>query len=438
MAPAKPQPDPPSRGRISCNHLDPATIEPDLLLDTYARVRAATEWLAGHLTPEDMMLQSMPEASPVKWHLGHTTWFFETFVLSEHIPGYRFRDQRWCVLFNSYYNGVGRQHPRPQRGLLSRPALAEISAYRKHVDGRMHELVAGLEPQRLAQVAPLIVLGLNHEQQHQELILTDLKHALSFNSLAPAIVDIPAGRARASTMEWCEFGGGITETGAPPGCFSFDNEQPRHPVLLQDFQLASRPVTNGEYLEFITDGGYDESLLWLSDGWTWRQRHDISAPLYWRRHENAWTSYTLGGERPLDPAEPVCHVSFYEAAAFAAWSGARLPTEQEWERVARDHAPEGCFADTGRFHPAPATGGGMTQLYGDVWEWTSSAYAPYPGFSPAAGAVGEYNGKFMANQMVLRGGSCATPPGHVRASYRNFFYPRDRWQFSGIRLAKDI
>jgi ergothioneine biosynthesis protein EgtB len=409
----------------------------------FEKVRADTESLVAPLSPEDQNLQSMPEASPAKWHRAHTTWFFETFVLERFDADYRGFDPSFVELFNSYYNGVGRQHPRPMRALLSRPDAHEVGRYRASVDQAVKRFVEQSSDGPFAQAAPILELGLHHEQQHQELILTDLKHAFSYNPLAPRLGSgNRAAPVDAAPLRFVHFAGGRTEIGANGSEFCFDNETPRHPVLLPvDFALADRPVNCGEYLQFIEDGGYAEPLLWLSDGWTWVRENGIEAPLYWSHDDDdGWQLMTMAGRRALDPAEPVCHVSFYEAAAFAEWAGYRLPTEAEWETAAADRPVAGHFADRARFHPRAVSSPGenrLAALFGDVWEWTTSAYGPYPGFRPAAGAIGEYNGKFMANQMVLRGGSCATPAGHVRASYRNFFYPPDRWQFSGLRLAKD-
>jgi ergothioneine biosynthesis protein EgtB len=381
----------------------------------YRAVRAASLALAEPLSAEDCALQSMPDASPVKWHLAHTSWYFETFALEPALPGYRPFEPEFRVLFNSYYNAVGPQYARPQRGLLTRPALAEVLAYREHVDRHMLALLADGKH----ALDEVILLGTHHEQQHQELILTDVKHLLAQNPLAPIYSESAAHPARADEreMRFVAFPSGVREIGHRGGGFAFDNEGPRHRVFLEPFALASRPVTNREYLAFLDAGGYRDPEPWLSDGWAAVQRGDWEAPLYWQRRGDAWWTFTLGGLRELALDEPVVHVSFYEADAFARWAGARLPTEMEWEVGASD--------------------AGLTQLFGDVWQWTRSAYAPYPGYAPPAGALGEYNGKFMSNQIVLRGGSCATPADHVRASYRNFFYPDARWQFSGIRLARD-
>jgi ergothioneine biosynthesis protein EgtB len=410
----------------------------------FGAVRAATVALAAPLSPEDQQVQSMPDASPTKWHLAHTTWFFETFLLAPHLPGFAPFHPGYGYLFNSYYEAAGPRHPRPQRGLVTRPSCGEVLAYRAATDERVLAAIPRLPPAALG----VLELGLAHEEQHQELLLTDVKHLLSLNPLAPsyragAAEPTAAPGAQAPPLCWVELPGGVREVGhAGPGsgAFAFDNEGPRHPVLVQPFALASRAATCGEWLAFVEDGGYRRPELWLSDGWAAVNARGWEAPLYWRRDGERWSVFTLGGSRPLDPAEPAAHVSLYEADAFARWSGARLPTEEEWEVAAASApgAPRGRFADDPALHPAPApAGAGPAQLLGDVWEWTRSAYAPYRGFTPGAGALGEYNGKFMCSQLVLRGGSCATPPGHVRETYRNFFYPDARWQFSGVRLARD-
>lgn len=411
----------------------------DSLLSSFESVRAATEAFSRRFSAEDQNLQSMPDASPLKWHRAHTSWFFETFLLKPHLNDYSSLDNSYEYLFNSYYNGIGAQYPRAQRGLISRPDVATIGRYRDHVDDAMKRLLSRADDKEVAALAPLILLGLNHEQQHQELMVTDIKHGLSFNPARPAWSDPPKTVSGPPALSWVNFTGGLKEIGHGHGTFRFDNETPQHPVMLQPFSLANRPATCGDYLAFINDGGYSRPDLWLSDGWAWRRDHRIEAPLYWWLEDGHWMHYTAHGARPVSPDQPVTHVSFYEAWAFANWAEARLPTEAEWELAASEVNMDGHFADSGHFHPAPAANPGqMTQLFGDVWEWTGSSYAAYPGFRPASGTVGEYNGKFMANQMVLRGGSCATPAGHVRASYRNFFYPADRWQFSGIRLARDL
>jgi len=410
---------------------------PSPLVERYREVRARSEWLVEPLSPEDATVQSMPDASPAKWHLAHTTWFFETFVL-EKAPGFEPFHPRYRVLFNSYYNSVGEQHPRPDRGLVSRPSLLEVREYRAHVDKQIAALVEGQGVDEAT--AAVIELGLHHEQQHQELILTDLKHMLAQNPLRPTYRDLPQPRgADPGAVRWCAHPGGIASIGFDGGGFSFDNERPRHRALLEPFALASRLVTNREYLEFVDDRGYETPTLWLSDGWSTAQSQRWQSPLYWWREDGTWWTLTLGGPREVALDEPVCHVSYYEADAFAHWAGARLPREGEWEVFAAKTPCGGNFLENGLLHPSPhgASGDAPAQLFGDVWEWTQSPYAPYPGFRAESGALGEYNGKFMVNQLVLRGGSCATPRSHVRASYRNFFPPSARWQFSGIRLARD-
>jgi len=400
----------------------------------YGTVREATTQLSAPLAPEDMAVQPMPDASPTKWHLAHTTWFFETFVLKPAARNYRPFHPQFEYLFNSYYNALGPQWYRPHRGLLTRPTVAEILDYRAHVDAAMSRLLNdGAFP------APVVELGLHHEQQHQELMLTDVKYLLSQNPLRPIYREATrAPQARAApAAAWIEGprGGGIHAIGYDGPGFAFDNEYPRHDELLRPFRIANALVTNADYLAFIADGGYRRPELWLSDGWTAVRERGWEAPLYWAEHEGGWWSYTLTGFRPLDPAEPVCHVSYYEADAYARWRGARLATEAEWEVIARDRPVTGNFVESRRFHPAQGDGG--TQLFGDVWEWTGSPYLAYPGYRPVAGALGEYNAKFMCNQFVLRGGSCATPASHIRSTYRNFFPPDARWQFSGIRLTTD-
>jgi ergothioneine biosynthesis protein EgtB len=381
----------------------------------------------------------MPDASPAKWHLAHTSWFFETFVLEKTIPGYRPFHAAFRALFNSYYNSVGEQFPRPERGLLTRPSLEQVRSYRDYVDRRMSLLLA--DRSVTASVANAFEVGLHHEQQHQELILTDVKHLLSCNPLEPAYSECPLPPAAdAKPLAWHAYGEGVREIGHDGCGFAFDNETPRHRVFLHAFEIASRAVTSGEFVAFIEAGGYQRSEFWLSDGWATVRRRGWSAPLYWRRREGDWYVFTLSGLRPLRSEEPVCHVSFYEADAFARWAGARLPSEAEWEVAAAEAPRTGNFVEDGLLHPkwTSTVDDAPAQLFGDVWEWTHSAYGPYPGYLPPDGAFGEYNGKFMSNQMVLRGGSCVTPRSHIRASYRNFFYPGDRWQFSGIRLARDL
>jgi len=416
----------------------PAREAQPTLASRFRAVRDATMELAAPLSAEDCAIQSMPDASPVKWHLGHTSWFFETFVLEPHLAGYRVFDAAFRVLFNSYYNAVGARHPRPQRGLISRPSLADIHAYRAHVDAATSTLLGDLvAASRLRQ---LLELGIQHEQQHQELILTDVKHLLSCNPQRPAYAPTRAAGdgAAAPPLEWIDFEPGLFEIGHDGVGFAFDNETPRHRQYLEAFALASRPVSNDEYAAFVGDGGYRRPELWLSEGWDWVQANKIEAPLYWE-DEGGWQQFTLHGMLPLEGDAPVCHVSLFEADAYARWGGARLPTEAEWEVAAAGVPVAGHFVESGALRPRPAGGTPvpLAQLFGDVWQWTQSAYAPYPGFRPAAGAIGEYNGKFMCNQYVLRGGSCATPRSHIRATYRNFFPPAARWQFSGFRLARD-
>jgi ergothioneine biosynthesis protein EgtB len=403
----------------------------ELLSAKFARIRSATTSLCHSLEPEDFVVQSMPDVSPTRWHLAHVTWFFERFVLEPHAKDYRKFDDSFDFLFNSYYYTAGMMHARPQRGLLTRPTVREVLAYRQHVDDAMYTLLdAGIDE----VVAGVIVLGLNHEQQHQELMLTDIKHVFSCNPLNPVmnpeLDEVPSGEAPA--LEFTEGLSGIQQIGAGDEGFCFDNETPRHPSLLHPHRIASRLVTNGEFLEFIRDGGYGQPELWLSDGWAAVNEEGWQRPLYWR--EDLVSEFTLGGERDLDRNAPVCHVSYYEADAFARWAGCRLPTEAEWEVAARQLPADGNFVESNYWQPVAGKG---PQFFGDVWEWTSSAYAPYPGFKPLDGSLGEYNGKFMCNQVTVRGGSCATAGDHIRPSYRSFFYPDARWQFLGFRLAKD-
>lgn len=415
----------------------------DGALHRYRRVRTRTEKLAAPLSAEDQTVQSMSDVSPTKWHRAHTSWFFEQFLLTPFASSYRPFNRAYGYLFNSYYEGAGARHPRPDRGLLSRPGIDEIARYRAHVDAGMEGLLARAGDNQWREIAPLLALGLNHEEQHQELILMDIKHVLGLNPLDPAYAKPPPAMHRpAAPLEFREFGEGLREIGHRGAGFAFDNEGPRHKVWLDDFRLATRLATNGEYLAFIEAGGYRRPEFWLSEGWSTVQQSGWTAPLYWRSEDSHWTIFTLAGRRPLDPDEPVCHVSYYEADAFARWSGKRLPTEAEWETAGAESEIEldGNLMDRGRFHPE-ATGvappGTMHQMIGDVWEWTQSAYAAYPGFHPLSGTIGEYNGKFMSNQMVLRGGAAVTPEGHVRLTYRNFFPPASRWAFGGIRLAED-
>ena len=391
--------------------------------------------LAAPLSPEDQVVQAFDDASPTKWHLAHVTWFFETFVVQPHCPGYEAFDPRFGYCFNSYYESEGARHPRPQRGLLTRPSHDEVLAYRAHVDAhlaRMFELGIG----DTAEPARLIEIGVHHEQQHQELMMTDILALFAKSPVRPAYRERPpiVDAADAEPMRFMRFERRIHPIGAPPG-YAWDNEHPRHDALIHPFALADRLVTNGEWLAFMADGGYSSPLLWLADGWTRVQTEGWHAPLYWEQHDGRWLSMTLEGFQPVERAAPVAHVSYFEADAFARWAGARLPTEFEWE-VAAEGLP---VVASDALRPKPARGGGsLRQMYGDVWQWTQSAYLPYPGYRPPAGALGEYNGKFMVSQQVLRGSSCVTPPGHARASYRNFFYPWQRWQFMGVRLAKDV
>lgn len=410
------------------------------LLEQYQATRSQTELLTASLSPEDQMVQSCPEASPSKWHLAHTSWFFETFLLSNHLKDYKPFHPQFRTLFNSYYNAVSPQPEKELRNTFSRPSLEEVQKYRKHVDEHMLKLLKSHD--LVEDVADLVELGMNHEQQHQELLVTDIKHAFWVNPLRP-VYQRDSGAARKSAtappQKPYSYEPGLYETGAEDKDFHFDNESPRHKVYVQAFRFAARLVTCGEYLAFMEDNGYGRPELWLSDGWKAAKAHGWNAPLYWEKSGSEWRHFTCGGIGKIDEHEPVCHVSYYEADAFARWAGARLPNEFEWELVAAHGKVAGNLLESGHYHPVPADSheDGPLQLFGDVWEWTASSYLPYPGYRPAAGALGEYNGKFMCNQMVLRGGSCVTPRSHIRASYRNFFSPETRWQFSGIRLADD-
>ena len=415
-------------------------LDGDTLASRYRDVRALTQALGSPLSDADATVQSMPDASPAKWHLAHGTWFFETFVLRDHVPGYRPFDPRYAFLFNSYYEAEGARHARPMRGMLTRPSLAQVRDYRDHVDAAVMAAI----PMLSLEARALVTLGLHHEQQHQELMLTDLLHLFSLNPMAPALFTSPhaASMDLPGALHWIEGREGLVEIGDDGrGGFAFDCEGPRHKALLHPHALGHRPVTNGEWIAFIEDGGYRTAAHWLADGWAWVQAEGIEAPAYWAQGEQGWTHFGLDGRQPVNPAAPVSHISLYEADAYASWAGARLPTEAEWESAAQNiAATSGNLLDGAvcpRPHPADATAS-LTQMFGDVWEWTGSAYRPHPGFRAAPGAVGEYNGKFMSGQFVLKGGSCATPRGHVRASYRNFFYPHQRWQFTGLRLAKDL
>ncbi|NOX70358.1 MAG: ergothioneine biosynthesis protein EgtB [Gammaproteobacteria bacterium] len=409
-----------------------ASDSPESLADRYVRIRGTTLSLCAHLAPEDYVVQSMPDVSPTKWHLAHTSWFFERFVLVPNAHRYQCFDAHYHYLFNSYYYSAGQMHARPRRGLLTRPLVSEILNYRQYVDAAVGELLN--DSRQDSEIASIIELGLHHEQQHQELLLTDIKHVFSRNPMQPVVhpdLVVPA-RASSSSHRFVSGTNGIREFGATSERFCFDNETPRHSVLLHEHSIGSRLITNEEYAEFMQDGGYRENGLWLSDGWATVQERGWNRPLYWS--EDGESEFTLGGTMPINPAAPVTHVSFYEADAFARWAGARLATEFEWESAANEVPVAGNLLDAMRWHPAPAE---SEQMFGDVWEWTSSSYAAYPGFKPLDGSLGEYNGKFMCNQMTVRGGSCVTSDDHIRASYRSFFHADARWQFLGIRLAKD-
>lgn len=408
------------------------------LAEAYQAVRSRSTAICAPLAVEDYVVQSMADVSPPKWHLAHVSWFFENFLLQPFLPGYRPFHPAYGYLFNSYYETVGRFFPRQQRGLLSRPTVDDVYRYREHVDRNMRELLDTAPAAQRQELASRVTLGLNHEQQHQELLITDVKHGFALNPLRPAYRQpqgaLPTGTAR--PLRWSEQPAGVYEIGHEGNAFAFDNEAPRHRVYLNAFRIADRPVTNGEFLEFMESGGYEHPALWLSQGWQNVREHGWQAPLYWEEIEGSWWMMTLTGMAPVNPHEPVCHVSYFEADAYARWAGKRLPMEAEWEVAARIHPVTGNFFDSGHLHPVPAPDSATAvQFYGDVWEWTQSSYSPYPAYQPTAGALGEYNGKFMCGQYVLRGGSCASPAGHLRPTYRNFFYPADRWQFSGIRLA---
>ncbi|MBU0655131.1 MAG: ergothioneine biosynthesis protein EgtB [Gammaproteobacteria bacterium] len=408
---------------------------PEELIAHYQRIRAVTAAICAPLAVDDYQIQSITETSPPKWHLAHVSWFFETFLLRAFEKNFQPYCADYAYLFNSYYQSVGDMQPRPQRGLLSRPTVQEIYAYRAAVDERMLLLLDGAPAEKRGDIALRTALGLHHEQQHQELLFMDIKHNFSVNPLFPAYIARPQpDSAKTVLLGWEEREGGLLETGFGGAAFAYDNEQPRHKVWLEPHRLANRLSTNAEYLEFITDGGYQRPELWLADGWNHIRQHGWQHPLYWRRVDGRWHEFTLHGLEPLNPEAPVCHSSYYEADAFARWAGKRLPLEAELESRLLELEAHGHFSDSGIFHPQP--GGG--QWYGTLWEWSASPYTAYPGFRPLAGSMGEYNGKFMCNQWVLRGGACVTPPDHIRPTYRNFFYPHDRWQFSGIRLAEDI
>ncbi len=426
----------------------PSTVSPRAreqsdLRRRYQETRALSLRLCENLEPEDFVVQSMPDVSPTKWHLAHTTWFFETFVLKPHLPGYKSIVPEYAFLFNSYYNAAGDMHRRDLRGLISRPTVAATRRYRQSIDEHVAKLLDIASEQIRDELEETITLGIHHEQQHQELLVTDIKHVLAQNPLHPIYLarKEEAEIGNAAPLRFITFDEAIEEIGHQGEGFSYDNEAPRHRALVGKFSIAHRLVTNGEYIQFIEAGGYSQSKFWLSLGWTNVSEQRWEAPLYWEKRDGAWWNFTLSGFRPVALHEPVTHVSYFEADAYANWSGARLPTEFEWERVAASLPIEGNFVDDRRFHPRAANesqNGNLQQMFGDAWEWTRSSYSPYPGYRAAPGALGEYNGKFMCNQYVLRGGSCATSRSHVRATYRNFFQPEKRWQFTGIRLARDV
>jgi ergothioneine biosynthesis protein EgtB len=407
------------------------------LLQEFERVRQFSHHLCQPLATEDYVVQSMPDASPTKWHLAHTTWFFETFILKEFLPDYQSAFPGYHYILNSYYNSLGERHARPKRGLLTRPTVQEVYEYRAAIDAEVTSLLSKCNTDRPEQLAEFLILGLHHEQQHQELIVTDFKHALMQNPLEVVYRKRTTGQSPPlKELSWTSFKEGIYEIGFQGSSFSFDNEGPRHRQFLENFQLADRLITNGEYLKFMNSGGYADPRWWLSAGFNTAQSEGWDAPLYWLRNAHCWVQRSLAGEHEINLSEPVCHVSYFEADAYARWAGARLPSEAEWEVAANSKAIEGNFAESGRLHPAAQVEPKQSQMFGDVWEWTHSNYTAYPGYRPAEGALGEYNGKFMCNQYVLRGGSCATPQSHIRPSYRNFFPSDARWQFSGIRLAR--
>lgn len=411
------------------------TQRPLTFADRYDEVRARTKALCEPLEIEDYVVSSMPDVSPTKWHLAHTSWFFETFVLAPNVPSYVSPNPKYSFLFNSYYVQAGERHCRAQRGLVTRPTVEEVYEYRAHVDDAMRELIAQVAEDAEHPAAAIVELGLHHEQQHQELMLTDIKHVFWTNPMRPVYRSARASGRVAPSLRWHEVPEGLRTIGHAGNSFAFDNESPEHRVFVEGFRMGSRLVTNGEYRAFIEDGGYRRPDLWLSNGWATIRERKWEAPLYWERADGGWTEFTLAGTRALDDSEPVCHVSYFEADAFARWAGARLPTEPEWEVAARDIGADVRFAD-GRVHPEVASDDdeSLIQLFGDVWQWTQSPYVAYPGYAPAAGAIGEYNGKWMCDQWVLRGASCATPPSHARVTYRNFFPSDARWQFTGIRL----
>ena len=425
--------------------IEPSTLTASRedLVKRFKSVRNFSHTLCKPLVTEDYVIQSMPDVSPTKWHLAHTSWFFEAFILSKVLKNYKSLHPQYNFLFNSYYVQVGERHTRAYRGLLSRPTVEQVYEYREYVNKNMIDFLENCDEKTFDEFSFVVEVGLNHEQQHQELLLTDIKHVFSVNPLYPVYVeknnsilniDIPP-------MEWISFNEGIYEIGFDEKSFCYDNETPKHKEFLNSFKLGTRLITNKEYIEFINDDGYKNAPLWLSDGWATVEKENWQAPFYWEKKDGEWWNFTLTGFRKVEPNEPVCHVSFYEAEAFAHWSGARLPTEAEWEAASSNLKIEGNFVENENFHPA-ALGNNdgkksLRQMFGDVWEWTRSSYSPYPGYKPLPGALGEYNGKFMSSQMVLRGGSCATSESHIRKTYRNFFPPNARWQFMGVRLAKD-
>lgn len=413
-------------------------VQTHTLLDQFHKVRTATERLCAPLEIEDFGIQTMPDVSPPKWHLAHVSWFYETFVLKPFVPDYVEFHPQFAHLFNSYYAQLGSFHPRPERGLLARPTVEQVFTYRAHVDHAIGELLSNLPAHTDDEICRRLSLGLQHEQQHQELLLTDIKHIYAYNPLRPVYQSKAIPRGSAAPLDWLGFSAGLYEIGHNGEGFGFDNEFPRHRVFSNGFRLASRPVTNAEYLKFIEDQGYKRVELWLSEAWQQVRAKNWQAPLYWEHSADGWQQMTLSGWDSIDPHAPICHLSYYEADAYARWCGRRLPTEAEWEIAAQSQTRDGNYVESGYLQPLACEQPGLIQMFGDVWEWTQSAYSAYPGFRTFGGALGEYNGKFMCSQMVLRGGSCATPRDHVRASYRNFFYPQDRWQFSGLRLAEDL
>ena len=432
------------------SHFNSGRAHAEELLARFHQTRDFTNTLCSGLEPEDYVVQSMPDVSPTKWHLAHTTWFFETFILKKFLAGYRPEIPEYAYLFNSYYNAAGNMHRRDLRGLISRPTVQETQRYRASIDSHIDDLLSDADEKLLDQLKPIVVLGINHEQQHQELLVTDIKHVFAQNPLYPVYRKADTGATPGllrSPLHFIDFKEATVEIGHDGRGFAYDNEGPRHRALVPAFSLASRPVTNGEYIGFIEDGGYTRTEFWLSLGWMAVNEQRFQAPLYWTKRDGAWWQFTLSGFRPIDESEPVTHVSYFEADAYANWADARLPTEFEWERAALDYQIEGNFVEDELFHPAAVASAvsaesgvkdrWLDQMFGDVWEWTRSSYSPYPGYRPARGALGEYNGKFMCNQYVLRGGSCATSRAHIRPTYRNFFQPEKRWQFTGIRLACD-